>query len=104
GAAVDGHARGRDHRVPVVHGLLHPGCLRALMDGGAGVLLSIADGGPAVVLAGLGAVELVAALGTHLDGPQPAMAVERGGLDVAVADGPDLRLRTRRVHVRVVFG
>ena len=90
-ARVDGQAARRDDRVPVVDRLLEPLGLRRLVDRLARILLAVADRRPAVVLAALDEVELVAAARAHLDDPQPVLRVERRREDVAVAERPDLR-------------
>src|SRR5688572_14120655 len=91
-AAVELRARGRNHRVPVVDRLFvaitrgHGARNRH-----AGILLAIRDERPAVVLALLDEVHLVAAPRPVLDHPEPSVGIERRGLHVAVTQRPDLR-------------
>src|SRR5918995_2473982 len=90
--SVELHPRWRDHRVPVIDRLLGAflggdGALDCL----TGVLLTIRYQRPAVVLPLLHQVQLVPAFGTMLDLPQAALRIERGSLDVPVAQRPDLR-------------
>src|SRR5690349_20035197 len=101
---MDSEPARRDHGIPVVDRLLEPRRLRGLMDRRARVLLAVADGGPAVVLAALDEVELIAAARSHFDDPQALLCVERGREDVAVAAGPDLGPRVRLPDERVVVG
>ena len=91
---IEGHAGRGDDRIPIVDGLLHPLLRRnSLADGLAAVGEAVGDDRPAVVLAGFRAIQLVAALRTVLDDPEPSLRVHHGGLHVAVAVGPDRRLR-----------
>src|SRR6185436_5884267 len=77
---------------------------RRFGNGAAIVVVAPADKRPAVVLAGLGAVELVAAGGTEFDRPEGAgRGVERGALNVAMAVGPDLGLCVGTADERVVL-
>src|SRR5690606_39962292 len=90
-ARVPLRAGRRDDGVPVVDRLL---VARALglrrLDRPARVLLAVRDERPAVILAGLDQVQLVAAARPVLDGPEPALQVERHRLEVAMAERPDL--------------
>src|SRR5690625_434723 len=103
-AAVERHAGGSDDRIPVVSRLLEPVllwyALTALL---AAVFDPVGDDGPAVVEAGLGPVELVTACRSVLHDPEPAVAVERGGLDVAVTVAPDLWLGIVFADEGIVF-
>jgi EAL domain-containing protein (putative c-di-GMP-specific phosphodiesterase class I) len=92
-AAADPGQSGRcNRRHPVVQRLLH-----AVLAGDAGadlaaaVVLAIGDHRPAVVLAGLDAVDFVAALGTVLVHPQLAVGGQHRALRAAVAPAPDGR-------------
>src|SRR5690606_9025915 len=95
---------GGDDRVPVVDRLLEA-FLRgdAFADLGPLILDAVRDDGPAVVLARLGAIELVATARAVLDRPQPAARVEGGCLDIAVAVRPDLRLCIGTPDEGIVF-
>ncbi len=55
-----------------------------------------------MVLAGLGPVQLVAALRSVFDRPEPALAIQRGGLQVAVAVAPDFLQRAISADKRIV--
>ena len=96
-------ARRRDHRVPVVDRLLEPlARRRRALDRTTGVLLPVARQRPAVVLAALEQVQLVAAARAVVDRPEAALAVEGERLHVALADGPDLGARIGAAGERVV--
>src|SRR5207302_4875222 len=100
---IERHAGWRDRRYPVFDRLLHAGFLRALVDLGAVVVDAIADHGPAVVLAGLRNVDLVAAARAMLVLPELAgLRMDRGALRVAMAIAPDFRLGARPAHERIV--
>ena len=71
-AGVERHPGGRDRGHPVPDRLLHAGLLRALVDLGAAVVDAVADHRPAVVLALLDDVDLVAAARPVLVLPQLA--------------------------------
>src|SRR5690606_31103065 len=76
----------------------------AAADRRAVIVDAVGDDGPAIVLAGFGDVDLVAAARPVLAEPRRAgLRVERGALDVAVAVGPDLRQRALGAHERVVL-
>ena len=70
-ALVDGKPRRRDRRIPVEQRLLIAGRLGADADLLPGIVHAVGDHRPAIVLAGLGPIDLVAALGAVLDGEQP---------------------------------
>ena len=92
-SGVKGHAGGRDRGHPVIDRLLHAFLVGAFVNLGAGIVDAEADHRPAVILALLRHVDLVAALGPVLDDPQfAAHRVDRRGLDVAVAVRPDFGL------------
>ena len=93
-ARIERHARGRDHRRPLDDRLLHAGLLRAFVDARAAIIDAVADHRPAVILSGLRNVDLVAAARAVLVHPQfSARGIDRGALRIAVAVGPDFRLR-----------
>src|SRR5437016_1575732 len=60
-AGVEGHAGGSDRRHPILQRLLHAGLVRALVNLGAAVVDAVADHRPAVILALLDNVDLIAA-------------------------------------------
>src|SRR5690606_24449476 len=94
----------RDDRVAVVDRLLVARPLRlGSPDRPARVLLAVRDQRPAVVPAGQDPAQPVAAARPVLDGPEPALWVERHRLDVAVAERPDLRPRILLADERVVL-
>src|SRR3954470_9460207 len=67
------------------------------------VMIAPAHQRPAVVAAGLGDIDLVAAARPKLALPEHAgFGVDREALDVTVAVGPDFRLGARSVHEGVV--
>src|SRR5215208_4102839 len=65
-ARVERHAGGRDRRHPVFNRLLHAGLLRARVNFGAAVVDAVTDHRPAVILAFVDDVDLVAAARTVL--------------------------------------
>src|SRR5690606_30114056 len=69
-ALVDDEAGGGDHRVPRDDGRLEFGARRVARDVAQVVVAAFRDLGPAVVLAGLDEVELVAAARAHLVRPE----------------------------------
>jgi hypothetical protein len=86
---------------PIVDRLFHTRLHRAFTDFRPRVVHAVADDGPAVVLAGLHPVQLVAATRPVLHDPQlPGLGVERGALDVAMAVRPDLGLRPGAAGIR----
>ena len=92
-ALIERHAGGRDRRRPVLDRLLHAGLRRALVDLRAAVVDAVADHRPAVVLALLDDVDLVAAARAVLVRPQLAgRRMQRRALHIAVAVAPDFRL------------
>jgi hypothetical protein len=101
-AVVDDETGRRDRRIPVVDRLLEPRRRRADADLAAGIVPAIADRRPAVILAGLGKIDLVAAARAVLDGDEAAAPVEAGALNVAMADRIDLGTRPIAVRERVV--
>src|SRR5262249_36900080 len=71
-------------------------------DLGARIVDAVADHRPAVVLAGLRDVDLVAATWAVLVRPQlPGLRMDRGALRIAVAVAPDFRLGARAVDERI---
>src|SRR5262244_578405 len=92
-AGVERHPGRRDRGHPVLERLLHALLVRALVDPGAVVVDAVADHWPAVVLAFLDDVDLVAAARPVLVLPRLAGGgMEREPLCIAVAVAPDLRL------------
>ena len=103
GRRVERHAGRRDRRHPVLDRLLHAGLVRALVDLGAAIVDAVADHRPAVVLAGLRNVDLVAAARAVLVLPQFAgLRMQRRALRVAVAVAPDFRLASGSADERIV--
>src|SRR5690606_17257416 len=92
---VEDQAAGADGRHPVVQRLLHARRLaQAFADRGAVVVHAMADHRPAVVAAGTGDVQLVAALGTVFGLPElTGIRMQGRALHVAVAVRPDRRQR-----------
>src|SRR5262244_406684 len=102
-AGVERHPGRRDRGHPVLERLLHALLVRALVDFGAVVVDAVADHRPAVILALLDDVDLVAAARPMLVLPQlPGHGVEREALGIAVAVAPDLRLGGRPADERIV--
>ena len=105
-AAVERDAADGDRRRPVQHGVHHAG---RLGDGGrrhrrAVVVHAVGGHRPAVVLALLDHVQLVAAARAVLARPQRAgRRIDVEALRVAVAVAPDRLHRAGRVHERVVL-
>ena len=96
-AGVERHAGGRDRRRPVLHRLLHAGLRACRRRSAAAIIDAVADHRPAVVLARLDDVDLVAALRAVLLLPELAVGgIEGEALRVAVAIGPDLGQRAGR--------
>src|SRR5262249_47081691 len=92
-AGVERHPGRGDRGHPVLERLLHALLVRALVDFGAAVVDAVADHRPAVILALLDQVDLVAAPRPMLVLPQlSGHGVEREPLGIAVAVAPDLRL------------
>ena len=95
-----GHGDGGD---PVNDGRLHTFFIRIEGDARAGVDASVADDGPAVVLAGSEDVHFVAAVGPVLAGPNLASdGIDVHTEDVAMADGEDFGFRSRPIDEGVV--
>src|SRR5215813_6452408 len=102
-AGVKSHAGRSDRRHPVLDRLLHPLLVCALVNPGAIVVDAVADHRPAVVLARLGNVDLVAAARAMLVLPQlPGLGIERRALRIAVAIAPDLRLGACPIYEWIV--
>src|SRR5262245_7380757 len=102
-AVVEGEPRRRDRRHPVPDRLLHAALLRALVDLGAAVVDAVADHRPAVILALLDKVDLVAAARPMLVLPQlSGDGVERKPLGISVAVAPDLWLGRRLADEGIV--
>ena len=102
-AGVERHAGRRDRGHPVFHRLLHAGLVRALVDFRAVVIDAVADHRPAVVLALLDDVDLVAALRAVLFLPQLAVGrIDGEAFGVAVAVAPDFRPRAGFADERIV--
>ena len=102
-ALIEGHAGGRDHRRPLDDRLLHAGLVGALVDTRARIIDAVTDHRPAVILAGLRDVDLVAAARAVLVHPHLARRrIERGALRIAVAVAPDFRLGAGLFHERIV--
>ena len=97
-------SRRRNRRNPVSQRRCDVGAFGAIADLRAdAVVAAVGDDGPAVVGAGRGHVEFVAALRPVLHRPQLAgRRMQRCALDVAVAVAPDLRLGILALHERVV--
>src|SRR5581483_7415560 len=103
-AGVERHAGGRDRGHPVPERLLHPGLRRRLVDLRAVIVDAIADHRPAVVLALLDEVDLIAAARAVLLLPQFAADRMKGeALRVAVAVAPDLRTCALSADERIVL-
>src|SRR5262245_3100843 len=89
-AAVERHAGRSDRRHPILDRLLHAGLFAAPVDFRAAVIDAVADHRPAVVLAGLRNVDLIAAARTVLVHPQlAARRLDRRTLRIAMAIAPD---------------
>src|SRR6202035_1686059 len=103
-AGIEGKTRGRDHWIPVIHRLLHALLVRdALTDRGARIVDPVHDHWPAVILAFLDDVELVAAARTMLGFPQTAGSrIERQAFLAPGAIGPDLGQRAWLDDERIV--
>ena len=87
---VERHTGRRDRRIPIVDGLLEAGLGGTLADLLAGVIATVGNDRPAVILAGFGDVDLVTALRAVLDRPQPLrLRVERRRLYVAMTERPE---------------
>ena len=88
----------------MLHRLLHALPMRARVDGQTGrVVHAESDHRPAIVLARLDAIQLVAALRPVLVGPQIAgLRMNRQALHVAMAVAPDFRPRAGAGHERIV--
>ncbi len=94
----------RDHRVPVIDRLLKfPGCGLRAGDRIPGVLDAVGLLRPPVIHPFLDQVQLVAAPGSVLHDPEPPLGIEGGGLHVAVAERPDLRLRVLPIDEGIVI-
>src|SRR4029079_11033980 len=88
---------------PVFDRLLHARRACALVNARAVVIDAVADHRPAVILAGLWNVDLVAAHRTVLMSPElPGLRVQGCALHVAVAVAPDFRPGARLLHERIV--
>src|SRR5690606_34543966 len=103
-ALVDDEAGGGDHRVPRDDGRLEFGARRVARDVAQVVVAAFRDLGPAVVLAGLDEVELVAAARAHLVRPEAPLGVEGEAEHVAMAHGPELTRHTAALAEGVVVG
>src|SRR5690606_14340627 len=92
-AAIEGGAAGRQHGVVVIDRLFHAFLLLdGISDGVATIFNSIGDDGPAVILAGLDEVHLVAAAGTEFRFPEITRNwMEREALHIAVSIRPNFR-------------
>ncbi len=102
-AAIDRDGAGRDRRIPIMQRLFQPFLGRAFADLGAGIIAAIGDDRPAIVLARLDQVNLIAAARAVLDGVEFAGGlVERDALRVAVALRPDFRERLSSRPERVI--
>src|SRR5215468_8060401 len=102
-AGVERHPGRRDRGHPVLERLLHALLVRALVDPGAVVVDAVADHRPAVVLAFLDDVDLVATARPVLVLPQlPGHGVEREPLGIAMAVAPDLGLGGRPADEGIV--
>ena len=103
-AGVESEAGGRDHRIPVIDRLLHALLVGdAFADRRARIVDAVHDHRPAVVLALLDDVELVAAARTVLGFPQAAgPRIERQAFLAADAIGPDLGQDARLAEERIV--
>ena len=89
-AGVEGDRAGGERRRPLHHRLLHTRLLGLVGNRGAVVVDAVGDDGPAVVVAALDAVQLVAAPRAVLGCPEVAgHRVPGHSLDVAVAVAPD---------------
>src|SRR5262245_15498091 len=102
-AGIERHPGRSDRGHPVFERLLHALLVRALVDPGAAVVDAVADHWPAVILALLDEVDLVAAARPMLVLPQlSGHGVEREALGIAVAVAPDLRLGGRPADEGIV--
>src|SRR5262245_49575483 len=102
-AGIERHPGRSDLGYPVLERLLHALLVRALVNPGAAVVDAVADHRPAVILALLDEVDLVAAARPMLVLPQlSGDGVEREPLGIAVAVAPDLRLGRRLADVGIV--
>src|SRR4030095_1371772 len=103
-ARVERHARERNRRYPHDNRLFHPFLPRLLRDTRTGIAASVADDGPAVVLARLDDVDLVAAIRSLLARPDFAgLRIHRQTELVAMTHRVDLWLVSRTPHKRVVW-
>src|SRR5215475_12145323 len=92
-AGIERHPGRSDRGYPVLERLLHALLVRALVDFDAAVVDAVADHRPAVILALLDEIDLVAAARPMLVLPQlSGDGMEREPLGIAVAVAPDLRL------------
>src|SRR5215468_6880238 len=102
-AGMERHPGRSDRGHPVLERLLHALLVRALVDPGAAVVDAVADHRPAVILALLDEIDLVAAARPMLVLPQlSGHGVEREPLGIAVAVAPDLRLGGRLADEGIV--
>src|SRR5262249_10559259 len=103
-ARVERDAARRERGRPLDDGALHSRRFGLVADRRAVVVDAVGHRGPAVVLPGLDAVELVAAARAVLGLPElPRDGVERETLRVAVAVAPDRRVRSGPADEGVVF-
>ena len=101
---VEGHARRRNRRHPVVNGRLHACLSGAVMQLLPGIVDTVADNRPAIVLASRRDVDLVPPFGAVLMRPQFAGDRMDGcALQIAVAIAPDFRLGAGLPDKRIVL-
>ena len=102
-AGVEHQSARRLGGCPVDQRVDHPGTTGLVGDARPPVFHAVSDLGPTIVLAGLDQVELVAAAGTVLVGPDvSARGIQGKTLDIAVAVAVDLGSRTLSIDDGVV--
>src|SRR5690606_14513527 len=90
---------------PIINRLLHAVLVRSLADLRAGIVPAIGDDRPAVILAGLRNIDLVAAARAVFDGPElAALRMDRGALRIAVPVRPDFRPHAFLADERIALG
>src|SRR6266446_1028158 len=100
---IERQSRGRDGGIPVIDGLIHAGLRGSDSDLRAGIIESIRNHRPAVIVARLDYVDLIAALRAMLLFPQFAgCGIDRQALGIAVAERPDFRFGIGLPDERIV--